>query len=80
MPPVQFELDDFEAELIANEALWAAMALEKEAARIQRDHKMVGIPPADDTPIQARVVLLRHFALMVKELVEEARACRPTTS
>lgn len=74
MPPMQFELDDVEAELLAHEVIRLAMRIEEQIARTRADHIHWRIAPPDETLIQARVVLLRDFAAVARELVEEARS------
>lgn len=72
--PVQFELDDDEALMLANEMLGWADKLADEAAYRRHQAVLVDRPAPDTSAVDARVILLRHFGALLTGLAVEARA------
>lgn len=75
---IQFELEEDEAMMLATEMLGVADGLADRCTRHKQISAELGLPPPDVSPIDARVVLMRHFGALMVELVAEARAWQTT--
>lgn len=74
MPPVQFELEDDEALMLANEMLGLADGIADKAAAARHTARAAEKPIPDTSYDEARATLLRHFGALLTELAVEARA------